>query len=698
LSSLGASELPKVMLAAAGLGLVSVLGVSQSMARLGPGRLIPLIVAASAALHALEWALLGRFPTQMAVLLYLHASVAGGIAISGLWSIVSERFDPHTARQISGRLAAGSASGGLLGGIAATGVSATQGIRPMLLGLAISASAAALVLRALAGNSPAARPAPLEATDVRSVTSSRYLGAMAALVALIGLANVIVDYSLKVSVATHLRTGTDLLAFFAVFYTVTSIASVLLQLSVAPWVLNQTSLGTGLAALPGAIVALGVLAVVAPTRWVFIALRGVAATLETSLFRSAYEPLYAPLPAQQKRSAKTIIDVACNRLGEGLGSGVVLALGSTVPLWAGSGSLVLAVAAATVCIWLSFRLEHGYVEELAASLRTGKIKLEATHIGDATTRFAISQTQLEFDRNALLRQIAELRGRTPKADPPRPGSGAEPSAPGPSNSSGAALVSDPDGFDQVRAFLSGDAGRIRTALSTGPLALPLVSLVIPLLERDDLTDVVLRALREVSPKVVGQLVDVLLDQERPLRLRQRIPRVLRACPHPRAVRGMTEALSDPEFAIRYRCGLALFDLTANAPRLRPPRQLVLAAAKREMDLLRSSQSSSGRTSDAEDEFLGTGARASGALADRALHHVFTLLGLTLDREALDLALRALSGADEKLRGTALEYLEHVVPEPVRGEIWSYLREGYSPGPGSRRSPTEIVAELKRSFG
>jgi hypothetical protein len=52
--------------------------------------------------------------------------------------------------------------------------------------------------------------------------------------------------------------------------------------------------------------------------------------------------------------------------------------------------------------------------------------------------------------------------------------------------------------------------------------------------------------------------------------------------------------------------------------------------------------------------------------------VFTLLSLVLDRDAIILSLRALSSQDENLRGTALEYLHNVLPEPVREPLWPRL--------------------------
>src|SRR5205823_628860 len=91
------------------------------------------------------------------------------------------------------------------------------------------------------------------------------------------------------------------------------------------------------------------------------------------------------------------------------------------------------------------------------------------------------------------------------------------------------------------------------------------------------------ALCTVGPRISGQLVDALLDREMPLKLRRRIPRVLRTCAAPRAVRGLAEALSDSDFEVRYRSALALHELLAQDERLRIAPHLVFDAAERELE-------------------------------------------------------------------------------------------------------------------
>ena len=60
------------------------------------------------------------------------------------------------------------------------------------------------------------------------------------------------------------------------------------------------------------------------------------------------------------------------------------------------------------------------------------------------------------------------------------------------------------------------------------------------------------------------------------------------------------------------------------------------------------------------------------LEGQSLAHVFTLLSLVLPRDPLQIAFRSLHSEDKQLRGTALEYLEGVLPAPIRERLWPFL--------------------------
>ena len=134
---------------------------------------------------------------------------------------------------------------------------------------------------------------------------------------------------------------------------------------------------------------------------------------------------------------------------------------------------------------------------------------------------------------------------------------------------------------------------------------------------------------------------------------------------------LCDALADEEFEERFRAGLALRSVLDRDGR-RLPLELVCEAIQREMD-----------------------ARSFG---DEPLKHVFTLLSLALEREPVELSLRALDSDDQKLRGTALEYLENVLPANVRDSLWPHVGGHRLRAKGPALRPREqIVDELKRSF-
>src|SRR5262249_62339696 len=61
-------------------------------------------------------------------------------------------------------------------------------------------------------------------------------------------------------------------------------------------------------------------------------------------------------------------------------------------------------------------------------------------------------------------------------------------------------------------------------------------------------------------------------------------------------------------------------------------------------------------------------------AGQSLAHVFPLLSLVLPREPLQIAFRSLHTDDQYLQGTALEYLEGVLPPTIRQPLWRYLED------------------------
>jgi hypothetical protein len=387
--------------------------------------------------------------------------------------------------------------------------------------------------------------------------------------------------------------------------------------------LRALGLAGTVAVRPATVLVFGLLGTFDPRMWVAILARAGHDINTGSLFRSGYELLFTPLPEHEKRPTKAVVDVGFDKLGSLLGGAIALLAVALVPSHTVRVLFALTVVLCVAALAFTGRLHRGYVRSLEQSLRAGRVRLSDSDVVDDATRLTLAQTGLALDRNTLLREIESIRARDEAASP--------------------------DPLLQAIADLrSGDKGLVRLVLrQPPPPPAALVPHLLPLLAQDDLFLEVLRALRRMAPEVIGQLVDALLDPRQDLAVRRRVPRVLKVCATRRAVEGLVQGLHDELFEVREQCAIALASITGRHPELSVARTDVFAVALREVD--------------------GT----KGVLD---LDHVFTLLSLTLQREPLQIALQAVRGTDRRLRGTALEYLENVLPEALREALWPSLGE------------------------
>jgi hypothetical protein len=217
---------------------------------------------------------------------------------------------------------------------------------------------------------------------------------------------------------------------------------------------------------------------------------------------------------------------------------------------------------------------------------------------------------------------------------------------------------------------------------------PLIAMTIPLLADPGLHKEAKRALSRIANSITGQLVDALLDTTTRPVVRRRIPRVLGACNNQRAADGLLLGIADTSFEVRYECSKALVRVLSHNPQLNLPREALKAAVLYEAQIESVSNT---------DEV--TSQLALELIADRRerrLRHIFAVLSLDLGREPLQIAFRALHHEDQRHRGTALEYLETVLPTELREALHPFL--GAAQPLSEPRPAADILADLTRAMG
>jgi hypothetical protein len=654
LSSFPLSFLPMAMIAAAVASGLAVLGFSAALSRRGPARVVPAAVAAATVLLLAEWGLSLFQPRVAAAAVYLHIAMLGAPVASAFWSLITERFDPYTARRVMGRIGLGASLGGVAGGLLAWSAAGLLPVAAMLALMAVFNVVCLLGLSRLgppagpgaAATDPSAAVEPGLFTGFRLLAEAPYLRHLGLVVALGAATEAVLDYILNAQAVAAFPRGQPLMSFFALFHTSVSLVALATQMALSRWCLARLGLAGTVAVRPAAVAVAGLLGLLDPRLWTTVVARGLHGVVHNSLFRSAYELLYTPVPEHRKRATKTIVDVGFDRLGTVAGGTLTLVVASPA---GGRTRLLFAVAVTTALLALAFsrRLHHGYVAALVESLRSGAVRLDRDDVRDSTTLLTLAGTGV----SPILR-TGTSGGHEEEGGPAAP------------------AHADPM-VDVVAALRSETPETVRRALRrTEEMGPALVGHVIPLLAREDFFLEALRGLRRAAPRATGQLVDALLDPRHDEVVRRRVARALRGCPTQRAADGLLEGLADPSFDVRRECTLTLARLAQREPALRVPAATVFATVVRELGSL--------------------------APGEQGLAHVFTLLSLVLETQPLEIAYRAVIGEDQTLRGTGLEYLENVLPEGVRDALWPRLRALRRGRGGQARPPEAVVGELLRA--
>ena len=700
LSSFPLTMLPTMVIVSSIFSVLTVLYAVRRISRQGPWKFIPALFGGSTMLLLIEWALIGPAQPAVAVIVYLHFTILGALLISGFWSMVNERFDPRTAKRQIGRIGAAGTVGGVVGGLLAERTAVMFSIDTMLPVLAGLHLVATLMTRSLRASRPP-RPAPVRPPapvstfeGLRLLGTVPYLRNLVALVVLCTVAEGLLDFVFKGSAAARFGNGEQLLRLFAAFYTGVSLLTFLVQGGMARVVLEKLGLAGTVGVLPSAVGVMGTGALLFPGLASAALARGSEAVFHNSLFRSGYELLFTPIQKEEKRATKTLIDVGSVRLGDIIGGGIVQASLLMAPAPAFQSLLFLAVVLSVVAVLVARTLRSGYRQALEKNLIAHGGRLEE-ELGAMTMEHATGlETVTGFDVNQLttmdgLEITHEVVDEVPSGETPIPRNSAR-------NSVSRELAEVDDLSAAILEVRSRDRQRVRAVLSQGPIAPALASHVIPLLAWDDVARQASDALRGIAPRIVGQLLDAMLDPEQEFTIRRRLPGILIAAPSQRTVEGLLYGLADKRFEVRYRSGRALAELHEHYPELSINAERVYEAVMSEVTVDRQiweSQRLLGEVEDRSDEpFLDDFLRER---AGRSMEHVFTVLSLVLPGAPLKIAYRGLFTNDDNLRGTALEYLENALPDRIRLRLWPFL-EDRRPRQATARDREEIIADLMRS--
>jgi ATP:ADP antiporter, AAA family len=306
--------------------------------RTSVGRLLvgsPLFFAATCALF---WVLTHYSrPTWLYPVFYVWVGMFGVLAPTQVWTLANYLLTTREAKRIFGMVGGGAILGWIFGGYLSRIIARAFGTESLLLAmtvLLVMCSAFMAIaskggrLRLNSTNDPTAGIAGTGQKNlqdsVRSVFSSPYLRAIAAVICISSFATTLTGWQFK-ALAKQFSVGKDSMAiFFGDFYFYAGVLALLFQLLLSTRLLRRFGIGAMLFVLPIVVLAGSAGLLVWGTIAAALFLKGGDQVLRYSIDRSTIELLYLPLPNRVKLQAKWFIDTVIWRLGDGLAGVVVL--------------------------------------------------------------------------------------------------------------------------------------------------------------------------------------------------------------------------------------------------------------------------------------------------------------------------------------------------------------------------------------
>lgn len=530
-----------------------------------------------------------------------------------------------------------------------------------------------------------------------------YLGFLGGLAALSALWAALLDYSLKSQVSLTSQDPADLMRFFGWFYTGTGILTFIVQAGLGERLLKKYGIGLTVGLLPTFVAAFSLAAGVVNEFALLVALRAVESVLANSIHRASYELFFTPLPRTTKRPTKTIVDVAATRVGDAIGSGVVLLGLAIIPAMPVRVPILLAAGAAFVAFTFVPRLHRGYVGALTGALRAGTIKLEeSTEPLDALTQRTLAESTHFVDRDKLLQEIEAFRQEQQQAKELAPqrtlkGSTTLASTSGGSLEARFAATLDPV-VSTALILGSRDEERIKRTLQR-PIAQELTAFVTPILGHKTLGKDAEQALAALGGAITGILTDSLHDARLSRSARARVARLLGRIDSARAREGLFEGLASESALVVLECARAISSQARTFPGTPLEKDRIFRAVAAVFDRRDRISGSIPPNAISDDSSSNLGSSADDLIAklDSRVQVALALLAAVVDKESVDLAARALAAGDAALRGTALEFLENVLPEPAKSALLSTLAARPARSL-TRRTQMELLQELQRSKG
>jgi ATP/ADP translocase len=326
----GLLQLPLIYLniAAASLPLAMLFVKTMKIWGARPARVGVFVFAAAVMAVAAPFLQAGEGRLLLAVFMFIPAVF--GLLFASLWLLSSDIFeknDKSDAARAFSRIGAGTLAGGTIGGFMAKGLAPWLDPKWLIfLGALLLLGVVALVAY-MHGRFPTnivPRKNDALKRGLLAPISNNYSSTLLFIAMTGALAGLLIDFQFYAAASGANMGSQGNANFFANFYILLNLGSLLLQLFGTPWIQEKVGLRGGLMVLPLALVGGATFASAAATALSRSVLRVTEGGLRSSVHRSIWEQAFIAVDATERSAVKLLIDGIGARIAEGLGAVVIL--------------------------------------------------------------------------------------------------------------------------------------------------------------------------------------------------------------------------------------------------------------------------------------------------------------------------------------------------------------------------------------
>ncbi len=334
--SLGADNLPYVLITAGVLIGLVMAGYSRAASALPRKAVIPATQAVLAGLLVLFWFLFRTGSDWVSVGFYFLGLIMGILLISQFWTLANEIYDPRQAKRVFGFIGGGSSLGGATGSFLLTSLVSITGPNNLLLvSAAILGLCAAIVIAVLRRERGLSLESVTETGEeggvkwteaFRLLRSSHHLQIIALVIGFAAVGAAIIEQQLNMAAAEFAKGGTDLEKILGSVQLYLSLIGFVIQVWLTSRIHRFLGIGFALLILPVSLGATALVMLFNKALWAPMTARISDTSLRYTVDKTTREILFLPLPAELKSRAKPFVDVTMDRLAKGLGGLLILVL------------------------------------------------------------------------------------------------------------------------------------------------------------------------------------------------------------------------------------------------------------------------------------------------------------------------------------------------------------------------------------